>query len=129
MNREQRRRERKTQPERAAGDLTAEIRAMFPTSGDVRFICECGQTFKEGGVAIMHTFEGHEVVRERFSIGDWYYHDTLNGRSVAEMIWNRLKADGEDPQAFLERIKGIVAERETEMQAIEAAEREMGIVR
>jgi len=92
-------------------------------------VCECGGVFVSGAEAIGHTFQGHEVVRERFSIGDWYYHDTLDGRSVAEMIWNRLKADGEDPQAFLERIKGIVAERETEMQAIEAAEREMGIVR
>ena len=130
MNRQQRRRaerEDRTENDIEATMLAERVKQMLPTTGNVRFICECGERFPEGGMAVMHALEGHEVVRERYSLGQWYFHDTVNGHSVAEMIWNVCKAEGEDPQAFLERIQGLIVKKEEELAAIETAEREMGV--
>lgn len=100
---------------------------IIKVAGAIRFVCECGQVADSGVFAVAHTFEGHEVVRERYSLGSWYYLDTLDGRSVAEMMWNKLKESGEEPPAFIERMKQRTREKEEELQAIEAVEREMGI--
>jgi len=130
MNRQQRRRstiESEPQSLTEAYQIREAVGRMFATEDNrVRFTCECGEkweyrTSADGGHALEHTFEGHEVVRERFRMGQWYFHDTLNGRSVAEMVWNALKRDGEDPQRFLERLQTAIASRDEEMAAIEAA--------
>lgn len=97
------------------------------SQGAIRFICECGPTFTEGFEAILHTFDGHEVVRERFSLGEWRFLDTLDGRSVAEIAYNKLKLDGESPERFVARFKAMTDAAEERAAAIEEAEREMGI--
>jgi len=108
-------------------EIREAVGKMFKTEDNpLRFICECGATWKyetsaDGGHALEHTFDGHEVVRERYSIGAWHFVDTLNGRTISEMVWNALRRDGEDPQRFLERLQAAVAARDEEMAAIEAA--------
>lgn len=130
MNRQQRRRAGiEAEPRSLAEgyEIREAVGKMFRSEDNpVRFICECGaaweyQTSADGGHALEHTFEGHEVVRERYSLGAWHFLDTLNGRTVSEMVWNALRKDGEDPQRFLDNLKATVAARDEEMAAIEAA--------
>ncbi|MDA1010499.1 MAG: hypothetical protein O2888_03385 [Chloroflexi bacterium] len=113
-------------------ELTEAVGRLFRSEDNpVRFTCICGVTWKyessaDGGHALEHTFEGHEVVRERWSLGAWHFVDTLNGRTVSEMVWNALKKDGEDPERFLARLQQAVAERDEEIAAVEAAREAVG---
>ena len=78
--------------------------------GNKRFKCECGAVMTmaqdDAGAAIEHTFHGHKVAIEEFRNGKWrYQNDGTNGtRFLADLILERMRARGENPQALIRRL-------------------------
>lgn len=99
----------------------------MPYSGAIRFVCECGDVVPDGGAAVMHALEGHDVVRERFSLGEWRFLDVQDSRSVVDAMFQLLREDGEEPQAFIERLNRRTEEARRELERIEEAERALGV--
>jgi hypothetical protein len=79
---------------------------LVRTSHKQRFKCECGTTSEEGGVAVLHTFSGHEVVVEEFRNGRWRF----DPRPIADLIVEKLRLKGENPLEFTRRIEARVEE-------------------
>ena len=74
----------------------------MPLPKGQRFNCECGAKFVDGGEAVLHSFDGHGVVIEKWANGAWHF---LGARkSVAEMIVERLRLKGESVSGFVRRL-------------------------
>lgn len=84
-----------------------------PQTGDRRFACQCGAHYYDGGTALAHTMLGHEVVLERYSVGDWTYHPVPVADYLIEQLMER--ESGEGVEAFVSRIEKMAgkAQRET----------------
>ncbi len=74
----------------------------MPLPSNMRFACECGERFTEGYMAVGHSFDGHQVVQERFYGGQWHFAGLR--QTVAEMIVERLRLKGESVSGFVRRL-------------------------
>ena len=77
------------------------VRNSGPSFGDKQFRCECGSCFKEGQLALMHAFSGHEVVRETFASGRWTFESRI---PIMQFVIDRLRAKGESVNGFIRRL-------------------------
>ena len=94
------------------------VREKGPKFGDLRFLCECGDNFTDGGLALQHAFSGHQVVREKFASGRWSFSSRV---PIMEYVVERLRARGESVSGFIrrlnERMDAVNKEDEVQEQA------------
>lgn len=69
-----------------------------PAWGATRFRCECGQRIEDGGTAVMHAFQGHTPVREKFA-GRW-----VIDVNISQFIEASLRKGGETRDQFIRRL-------------------------
>lgn len=75
-------------------------------TGDLRFVCECGTSIPDGQTALMHSFEGHDVVQEAYRGGVWVYAGRWDGaKTVMEMVVQRIRNRGESVTSFARRLQ------------------------
>lgn len=95
-----------------------------PRWGDRRFACECGDRFASGQLAIMHAFEGHELVRERFA-GRWHFVERV---PVRDFVVERLRERGESFDEFAARLRARGDELVRAANLLDDADRARGII-
>lgn len=74
-------------------------------SGERRFACQCGTHYTDASQALTHTIQGHEVVMERFTHGEWAFHPQPISEYIIELLEPKL--GGEGMEAYVSRLERL----------------------
>lgn len=81
-------------------------------NGEKRWVCQCGEHFFDGVLALLHLLDGHEVFLEVYSMGVWTLRDSLQ-----DVFLNSLRAKGESIEDFTVRMEKLADNMEDALEA------------
>lgn len=81
--------------------FTPIVKAVEHDGKGRRFPCVCGAVNYDGGHALEHFAAHGDVGIEEYRNGEWHHAPFKN---IGTWLYYRLRARGEDPEAFLSRI-------------------------
>lgn len=90
--------------------------------GTRRFACECGARMTEGGQAVEHALNRHQVAIEEKRNGEWRYALGTGEKQVMDMIIERMRMRGEDIPGFIRRLEELAEKARVRFEARVATE-------